>query len=88
MTHTLYYALSVTVGSELIFHVTLSYCRYKMTPFRSLDVRRAVETAARKLPAHQHKAVNLYLAHSAVADRKPQPQDIVDAAMQLDSLEG
>ncbi len=79
---TLYYALSVTAISVNI------YCRYKLAPFRSQDVRRAVETASKKLPADKREAVNHYLAHSADANRKPQPQDIVDAAMLLDSLKG
>uniref|UniRef100_A0A8C1S358 Si:dkey-23a23.2 n=1 Tax=Cyprinus carpio TaxID=7962 RepID=A0A8C1S358_CYPCA len=61
---------------------------YKLTPIRSYDVRRAFENAAEKLPAHQHEAVIHYLAHSASADRRPQPQDIVDAALLLDFLKG
>ncbi len=48
----------------------------------------AVDTAAQKLPADKRETVNHYLAHSADANRKPQPQDIVDAAMLLDSLKG
>lgn len=85
---TLYYALSVTIISQLTFHVTFSFCRYKLAPFRSQDVRMAVETASKKLPADKREAVNHYLGHSADANRKPQPQDIVDAAMLLDSLKG
>ncbi|KAL1277210.1 hypothetical protein QQF64_023883 [Cirrhinus molitorella] len=61
---------------------------YKLAPFRSYDVRKAVGTAAQKLPVHQHEAVNYYLAHSTDTNRNPQPQDIVDAAMLLESLEG
>ncbi|KAK2907361.1 hypothetical protein Q8A67_006346 [Cirrhinus molitorella] len=61
-------------------------------PFRSHDLRRAVWKAAQKLPSHQQEAINHYLAHNAGVDqqqdRKTQPQDIVDAAMLLDSLEG
>ncbi len=48
----------------------------------------AVDTAAQKLPADKRETVNHYLGHSADANRKPQPQDIVDAAMLLDSLKG
>ncbi|KAL0152224.1 hypothetical protein M9458_051947, partial [Cirrhinus mrigala] len=81
-----------STSGEAVYSVSQDMNRlhemYKMAPFRSLDVRRAVETAARKLPAHQHEAVNLYLAHSTGTGRKPQPQYIVDAAMLLDSLEG
>ncbi len=73
---------------QLTFLVTFSLCRYKLAPFRSQDVRRAVETAAKKLPADKRQAVNHYLGHSADVNRKPQPQDIVDAAMLLDSLKG
>ncbi|XP_059364909.1 uncharacterized protein si:dkey-23a23.2 [Carassius carassius] len=61
---------------------------YKLTPFRSYDVRRAVKNAAENLPAHQHEAVIHYLTHSTSADRRPRPQDIVDAALLLDSLKG
>lgn len=74
--------------SQSTFSATFSPCRYKLTPIRSYDVWRAVENAAEKLPAHQHEAVIHYLAHSASADRRPQPQDIVDAALLLDSLKG
>ncbi len=73
---------------QFIFTVMFSFCRYKLAPFRSQDVRMAVDTAAQKLPADKREAVNHYLAHSADANRKPQPQDIVDAAMLLDSLKG
>ncbi|XP_073701792.1 uncharacterized protein [Garra rufa] len=63
---------------------------YKLAPFRSQDVRKAVGKAAQNLPPHQHEAVNLYLAHNAIADQQHdrKPQDIVDAAVLLDSLEG
>ncbi|XP_051741310.1 uncharacterized protein LOC127507920 isoform X2 [Ctenopharyngodon idella] len=57
---------------------------YKLAPFTSQDVRRAVGTAAQKLPAQQQEAVNQY-THSAGAVR---PRDVVDAAELLDSLAG
>ncbi|XP_067235999.1 uncharacterized protein [Chanodichthys erythropterus] len=62
---------------------------YKLAPFTSQDVRRAAGKAAQKLPAPQQEAVNRYLAHSAgAAQRDRTPQDVVDAAEQLDSLAG
>lgn len=46
-------------------------------------MRRAVEEAAEKLPAQQQEALHHYLAISAGAVR---PQDVVDAALLLESL--
>lgn len=61
-----------------------------MAPFRSQNVRRAVGKAAQKLPAHQQEAVSHYLAYNSGADQQldRKPQDIVDVAILLDSLEG
>ncbi|KAK2915691.1 hypothetical protein Q8A67_000065 [Cirrhinus molitorella] len=83
-----------STSGEALHRVTQDMNRlhemYKLVPFRSQDVRKAVETAAKKLPVHQYKAVSHYLAHGTGTSRRPQPQpqDIVDVAMLLDSLEG
>ncbi|XP_039524970.1 uncharacterized protein LOC120477439 [Pimephales promelas] len=56
---------------------------YKLAPFSAQCVRRAVEEAAEKLPAQQQEALHHYLAISTGAVR---PQDVVDAALLLESL--
>ncbi|CAM4575487.1 unnamed protein product [Leuciscus chuanchicus] len=56
---------------------------YKLAPFSAQCVWRAVEVAAEKLPAQQQGALHHYLALSAGAVR---PQDVVDAALLLESL--
>ncbi|XP_039509529.1 uncharacterized protein LOC120464212 [Pimephales promelas] len=56
---------------------------YKLAPFSAQCVRRAVEEAAEKLPAQQQEALHHYLSISAGAVR---PQDVVDAALLLESL--
>nr|XP_055049489.1 uncharacterized protein LOC129434954 [Misgurnus anguillicaudatus] len=56
---------------------------YKLAPFSSQCVRGAVEAAAEKLPVQQQGALQHYLGLSAGAF---QPQDVVDAALLLESL--
>ncbi|XP_077083203.1 uncharacterized protein LOC143736351 [Siphateles boraxobius] len=73
----------ITVTSQLTFHFSFSFCRYKLAPFSSQCVRRAVEAAAENLPAQQQGALHHYLALSAGAVR---PRDVVDAALLLESL--
>lgn len=79
------YILSITVTSQLTFHLTFSFCRYKLPPYTSQCVRRAVEAAARKVPEKQQGAISQYLALKAGVFG---PQDIVDAALMLESLAG
>lgn len=52
----------------------------------SSAVRKAVQDSAKTLPAPQQEAISAYLLQQHY--RKPQPQDIVDTAVLLDSLAG
>lgn len=54
-----------------------------MAPFTSQCVRRAVEAAAKDLPAQQKEALLNYMAPSSGFVN---PQDVVDAALLLESL--
>ncbi|XDV26262.1 hypothetical protein PO909_030020 [Leuciscus waleckii] len=56
---------------------------YKMAPFTSQCVRRAVETVARNLPAEQKGAILHYMGASAGVFKL---QDVSDAALLLESL--
>ncbi|CAM4574692.1 unnamed protein product [Leuciscus chuanchicus] len=56
---------------------------YKIAPFTSQCVRRAVETVARNLPAEQKGAILHYMGASAGVFKL---QDVADAALLLESL--
>ncbi|XP_016107636.1 uncharacterized protein, partial [Sinocyclocheilus grahami] len=64
---------------------------YKLPMLKSQDVRKAIEAAAKTLPAHHQDAINDYLAHRAgvvQTHRMRQPQFVVNTAVLLDSLAG